>query len=100
MNFSPSKVFFFQLDMCLVDLLLYFPRFFALYPEYQKIFHRFFDIPRANLPDNVEFNSQTLTVMNFLEKLVDNLGGNADSMMAAQAELHKGWAVGYPQFKV
>ena len=54
----------------------------------------------ASLSTNPDFNAQTLTVMDFLEKLVENMGGNAESMMAAQAEHHKGWAVGSQEFKV
>lgn len=70
------------------------------YPQDQKLFKKFSDVACADLPANPDFNAQTLTVMDFLEKTVENLGGDAESMMAAQGDIHKSWAVGYPQFKV
>ena len=77
-----------------------FIKYFAEHPEDQKKFKKFAHVPQANLVDSTDFSSQTLTVMNMLEKLIAGIGGNSKSLMGAQLELHKDFAVGYPQFKV
>ena len=85
-------------------------RYLAAYPEDQKKCKKFADIPLTTLPSNLEFCTQTLTVMTFLEKLVENMGGEYRSMLAVKGQRYKNFGddslpfkypeVGYPQFRV
>lgn len=75
-------------------------RYFEANPEDQKKFKKFANVAQASLADSTDFCAQTLTVMDFVETLVEKMGSNAASMMAEQKAPHTARGVGYTEFKV
>jgi len=47
--------------------------FFSGFPEYQKLFRGFADIPLEKLSENKRFQAHAFTVLNAIDGLVDNL---------------------------
>ncbi|CAL8148411.1 unnamed protein product [Orchesella dallaii] len=51
----------------------FFIHFFTGYPEYQKLFRGFADVPLDKLPENKRLQAHAFTVLNAINGLVDNL---------------------------
>lgn len=75
-------------------------RYFAANPADQALFSKFAGVAHGDLAGNSAFQAQTLVVMQYMEKIVNSLGGGAADLMAAQVPSHKGWGVDSSYFKV
>ncbi|GFV19587.1 hypothetical protein TNCV_478131 [Trichonephila clavipes] len=51
----------------------FFLKFFETYPEYQKLFKGFANVPMSELPQNGKLLGHALSVMYALNSIVDNL---------------------------
>lgn len=66
-------------------------RFFKKYPEYQRYFNAFKDIPINELPDNKRFQAHCASVITALSNVIDSLHdpGLMEASLIGLAERHK-----------
>nr|1ITH_A Chain A, Hemoglobin (cyano Met) [Urechis caupo]1ITH_B Chain B, Hemoglobin (cyano Met) [Urechis caupo] len=65
-----------------------FFKYLTAYPGDLAFFHKFSSVPLYGLRSNPAYKAQTLTVINYLDKVVDALGGNAGALMKAKVPSH------------
>nr|AAA74446.1 F-I hemoglobin [Urechis caupo] len=71
-----------------------FFKYLTAYPGDLAFFHKFSSVPLYGLRWNPAYKAQTLTVINYLDKVVDALGGNAGALMKAKVPSHDAIALG------
>ena len=78
-----------------------FARYLYGNPADMKFFPKFADVPIVELASNPEFNAQTLTVLEFLAQVVDNIGdgAKAKNLLRERAKTHKPRGIRIAQFE-
>lgn len=79
------------LTMTKLDCLVILFRFFKTYPEYQRYFSAFADVPFDELPANKRFQAHCVSVITALNSVIDSLHdpGLMEASLISLGERHK-----------